>query len=256
MTNEPIRAVIAEDEPLAREALAELVSKAEGFSLVATFGDGRTALQGIDALRPDVVFLDIRMPELSGLQVVERMRCNPLVVFTTAFDQHAVAAFELGAVDYVLKPYDLERFGKAAIRIRGIVGGRGRDRESAKSPDLAERLRALLDRDSPVQRIFVRDGERIVPLETEAITHVAADGDYCTVHVGDRAFMIGAAIGTMEKLLEGLRFLRIHRAHLINLGMIHGMVPYDERRLEVRLVGGTRIIASRAGTKRLRELVL
>ncbi len=251
MSTASIHVVVAEDEPLAREALVELVRQAEGLALVGVFADGATALEGIDALEPDVAFLDIRMPAMSGLQVVERMRCHPLVVFTTAYEQHAISAFELGAIDYILKPFDAARFARAHQRIRGmLVDDRGRD------PSLPQRLRAALHPSGPPSRIFVRAGPKIIPVEVEAIVRVVADGDYCNVHVDGGPYMVGTTLGTLERILGEDRFIRVHRAHLVNVAKIASIVPYDERRLEVRLEGGVRVVASRAGSKRLRDLAL
>jgi two-component system LytT family response regulator len=241
--------VIADDEELAREKLRTLAEDLPDVRVVGEAEDGPTALRLIDELRPDVVLLDLSMPGMSGLEVAKRMRHRPAVVFTTAFDQYAVAAFELQAVDYLLKPFDEGRF-KAAI---------DRARERAATPsDLTdgERLRHALYDSGYLSRIFVRDRNRILVVPTSEIERLEARGDYVALYAGPKRHLVQVAIADMERMLDPGRFVRVHRSHIVNLDYVVAFTTDPKGTLEVELRGGTRLIVSRARAQALRNLVL
>jgi two-component system LytT family response regulator len=173
----PIRAIVIEDEPLARRRLRELAADVPWLSCVGEAGDGAAAVRAIDELRPDLVFLDIRMPELSGLEVLERTEHEPAVIFTTAFDQYAVAAFELGALDYLLKPFGRERFLAAVERARRTLGAPRVDDTDSDTSTLARARAALGASAGPAERIFIRDRGRIVPIPVREIERLEAEDD-------------------------------------------------------------------------------
>lgn len=241
--------VIADDEELAREKLRTLALELPDVRVVGEAEDGPTALRLIDELRPDVVLLDLTMPGMSGLEVAKRMRHRPAIVFTTAFDQYAVAAFELQAVDYLLKPFDDGRF-KAAI---------DRARERSNSPaDLTdgERLRHALYDSGHLSRVFVRDRNRILVVPTSEIERLEARGDYVALHTGPKRHLVQVTIADMERMLDPGRFVRVHRSHIVNLDYVVAFTTDPKGTLAVELRGGTRLSVSRARAQALRNLVL
>ena len=245
----PVTAVIADDEPLARRTLRGFLARVEWLRVLGEAEDGESAVRMVDELRPDLLFLDVQMPEASGMEVLQRRRHIPAVGFTTAYDEYAVAAFELGAVDYLRKPFGRERLFAALERVRGVVGTR------QESPSAAERARWVLGADGPLRRLFVRDRGRILPLRAEEIERLEGEDDYVAVHAGGHRYLVYITLGEFEARLDPERFLRVHRSHIVNLDFVRALVPYDATRLMVEMRDGTSLVASRAGTRVLRGLV-
>lgn len=241
----PIRAVIVEDEPEARLALQTWLEDEDGIEVVGEAADGRTAVTLIDRLRPDLVFLDVQLPEMTGLRVLETVRHAPEVVFTTAWDHYALAAFELGALDYLVKPFGRERFLKALQRVRLRLGAT--DETSA-----SERARTAFA-SGHLTRLFARRGERIVPILAHDIRRIAAQGDYAEVHTPAGAFLLHVSLKELAGRLDPERFVQVHRSHIVNLDAIDHLKAYDERRLVIVLKEGGEIVASRAASERLRH---
>lgn len=244
----PLRCVIAEDEPLAREHLRALVCANEALLLVGEAADGDTALTLVNALRPDVLFLDVRMPGRDGLSVLTDAIHRPHVVFTTAHDTHAVQAFELGAVDYLLKPFGTTRFTMAVSRLRERVA------LTADTEPLA-RLREVQERaDRPLDRVFVRVGQRLLPVRLQEVSRLDADGDYVALVIDGRRHLLGMTLSALLPRLDAARFVRVHRSHVVNLDFVAAIRPYDAGRYEVEMRDGARIVASRSGTQVLRRI--
>jgi len=239
-------AVIVEDEPLARKTLRDLTADVTWLDVIGEAADGLAAVELINNLKPDLVFLDIHMPELSGLDVLKRLLHEPAVVFTTAYDQHAIAAFELAAVDYLLKPFGRQRFDQALVRARDVLERR------QEKPALAS-VRETLG-SSALERLLIRDGGRIMPVVVREIERLEADGDYVSVRVRGKTHLVSLPLGSFEQRLDPLRFVRVHRSHLVNMDFVDAIEPYDNAQLLVRMKDGTKIIASRSASKRLREL--
>jgi two-component system LytT family response regulator len=257
-----LRAVIADDEPLARQRLRELLAEVPWVACVGEAETGPRAVAMIDALEPDLVFLDIEMPELDGLAVLERIAHDPVAIFTTAHDRYAVAAFELEALDYLLKPFGRDRLHAALERARRAVEGKGEERGPRPSPDapepasLRERVRAALGADGVLTRFFVRDRGRIVPVSVAEIERLEAADDYVTVCTRGRRYLVYLTLNDFERRLDPDRFVRIHRAHIVNLDFVKELVPFDGSRMQVELRDGTKILASRARSKELRSRTL
>ena len=241
-----VRALIAEDEAPARENLKEYLAEVPWLTVVGEAQDGAEALAAIDALRPDLLFLDVRLPELSGLEVARRMRHPCEIVFTTAYDRFAIAAFELGALDYLMKPFGRERFAATLARVRERLG-----RASVSD---GERARAALE-PGPLRRLFVRQGERIVPIPTGSIVRVQAAGDYAEVHAAAGTFLLHLSLTDLVERLDPGRFEQVHRSHIVNLDEVREMRPFDERRLVLILRNGEEVVASRAASEGLRRRV-
>ena len=244
-----VRALVVEDEPHARRSLREYSEGVEWLTLVGEAGDGAEAVRLIDRLEPDLVFLDVHLPELSGLQVIERIRHRPEIVFTTAYDRFALAAFEVGALDYLVKPFGRQRFQTMLERVRRRLASLLANIEVPS----AERARDALG--SPLRRLFARAGERIVPIDVQTIQHVQAQGDYVEVHSDAGRHLLHMSLAELASRLDPETFCQVHRSHLVSLAAVEHIRPFDSRRLLIRLRNGTEILASRSASELLRRLV-
>jgi two-component system LytT family response regulator len=242
---------IAEDEPLARETLREAVLERTELALVGEAADGAQALARINALAPDVVFMDIQMPELTGLEVLKGLTCAPQIVFTTAYDQYAVVAFELNAVDYLLKPFTRERFDAAVERLLAAPGQSGQAQALSQALGQAgQRAPQLLD------RILVRDQGRIFPLAAAEIEYLKADSKYTAINARGRTFLVRIGISELEARLDPGRFIRIHRSALVNLDFVESMKADDQSQLQLLMRDGACLVANREASKMLREMAI
>jgi two-component system LytT family response regulator len=237
-------ALLVEDEPEALLNLRDYLREVDWIEVVGEARDGSEAIAALDRLRPDLLFLDVQLPELDGLEVLRRSTHAPHVVFTTAFDQHAVAAFELGALDYLVKPFGRERFLRTLARARERLA-------PSDLPPAAERARRALS--PPLEWLFARQADRIVPIAAADVRRVEACGDYARVIAAQGAYLLHVSLRELEAHLDPGRFVRLHRSHLVRLDAIRHLASYDERRLVATLVDGTRIVASRAASERLRR---
>ena len=238
-----VRAVIAEDEELARASLRRLVSEVEWVELVGEVADGNAAVETIDRVRPDLVFLDVMLPELTGLEVLQQIQHQPMVVFTTAYERFAVTAFELEALDYLVKPFGSRRFHETMERVRRrIQGAGGRAQGAGELPP------------GPLERLFARVGSRIVPVPVREVSHFQAEGDYVRAFANGASHLLYVTLSQLEERLQ-LPFLRIHRSHMINVDSVQRVERHDERRYVVFLKDGSRIVASRSGTVALKRMM-
>lgn len=239
-------AVVVDDDPLARERLRDLAAEVRLVDVVGEASDGVSAVEVIERLKPDVVFMDIQMPGQSGLDVARRLTHAPAIVFTTAYDQYAVAAFELSAVDYLLKPFGAERFREAVLRALAT-------RERDSRGEVVRRMESTADPTERLTRLFLRERDTILPVPVERIIRIEADGDYVTVHTGERSLLVRLRLRDLEGRL-GERFLRVHRSHLVNLDHVRRFENQDDARLVVVMSDGARVFASRARSRELRRL--
>jgi two-component system LytT family response regulator len=234
MNDTRVRVLIVDDEPLARRGVRLHLEKAGGFEIVGEAANGRDAIECIRTLRPDAVFLDVQMPGIDGFGVVDAIGVGqmPVTVFVTAYDAHALRAFEAHAIDYVLKPIDPARFADAAQRVRTIVA-------SGSVP----------------QRLVLRDGARVIVVEPSEIDWIQADGDYVRVYIGGRGYLVRHTIGRMEERLDASRFQRIHRSTIVNVARVREVTPDGDRRYRVLLRDGTSLTMSRGFRERLAALL-
>lgn len=245
-----IRTLIVEDEPLARRTLRDFASEDSALEIVDEAVNGRQAVRMIDELQPDLILLDIQLPELSGLEVLNRVEHESAVVFTTAYDSYAVSAFELGALDYLLKPFGRERFHIAVQRAIERLGD-----VSGLAP-LRERARAALGGERTLTRLFIRHAGKVVPVRIEDVTRLQADGDYVRVVTGGRSYLVELTMSEFEHRLNPAQFLRVHRSHVVNADQILSIEPYGARRFLLKMRDGSEVLASRSGSERIRELIL
>ncbi len=240
-----VTALIADDEPLARAGLRDLLSSFDWVEVVGEAANGPAAVEAINRLQPELVFLDIQMPGMLGTDVLRHVTHQPFVLFTTAFAQHAVTAFELGALDYLLKPFGAPRLATAMARVRTALG------EPTAVPAL-DRLAEALSR-TPMSRLFVRIGAALTPVSVGSVAWFEADGDYVVAHVGPTRHLLHVALNRLEERLDPARFKRIHRTHVVNLDMVRAF-RRSEGRLVAELLDGTRLPVSRAKAQELRAL--
>jgi two-component system LytT family response regulator len=242
-----ITVLIADDEPVARGGLRDLLAEAEWVRVVGEAASGPAAVEAIDRLKPDVVFLDIQMPGFLGTEVPRRVVHHPLVVFTTAFAQHAVTAFELGALDYLLKPFGRERLLAALERVKLAAG------ESSSAAPAFERLREAFGR-GPMSRLFVRVGGAILPVAVATVSWFEARGDYVAAHAGAGRHLLHVSLNRLETRLDPERFVRVHRAHIVNLDHVTAFRRMGKGRLVAELKDGVRLPVSRTRSRELRNL--
>jgi two-component system LytT family response regulator len=240
--------LIADDEPLARRTLRQHLLDLGWAGPIHEAHDGETAIAVANDQRPDLVFLDIVMPGATGLEVLKELAYEPKVIFTTAYDQYAVTAFELGALDYLLKPFGRDRLERMVRRAQAAL--------NTSAVPLLSRARESLEQTRTLSRIFVRDGNRIIPIPLANLEHVQGADDYVTIRTSTKEYLVSLRLSDLEGHLRGANFLRIHRSHLINLEYIASIEPYDAAHVQVVMKSGARIVASRTGSKRLRGLAL
>jgi len=240
---------IAEDEPLARDVLRDAIYAHERLRLVGEAQDGASALAQIERIRPDVVFMDIQMPEMTGLEVLRRLAFTPAIVFTTAYDQYAVTAFELNAVDYLLKPFTRARFDAAVARLLEAPG-QPRDVLDGALVQAAQRAPGR------IERILVRDRGRIFPLATNEIAYLKADAKYTAIAARGQTFLVRIGISELEVQLDPGRFIRIHRSTLVNLDFVESMRADDQSQLLITMRDGVVLTANREASKILREMAI
>jgi two-component system LytT family response regulator len=237
---------VADDEPVARAGLRAMLTAFDWVQVIGEAADGESAVRKIQALRPELVFLDVQMPGLLGTDVLRRLERPPFVIFTTAFSEHAVTAFELGAVDYLLKPFGPSRLAGAIERVRTALG------EPAPA-DTFERLSGALA-GGPISRLFVRVGGTLVPLPVERVSWFEASGDYVTAHAAHAKHLLHLSLSRLEARLDPRRFVRVHRTHIVNLDQVRAFRRDARGNLEAELLDGARVPVSRAKAQEIRSL--
>jgi two-component system LytT family response regulator len=243
MTNE-VRVVIADDEPLARRALREHLDSVDWIGEVHEAGDGLSAIRTVDAVKPDLLFLDIRMPGASGIAVAEQIQCRPYIIFTTAFDRYAVTAFEIGALDYLLKPFGRERVLAVLARARVAM--------EHGIPPVAARASRVLSASKPLSRVFVKERGRMIAIALEKVERFEACDDYVAICIEGRRHLLHARLHDLYARIDQTRFLRVHRSHVVNIDYVAALEPRDGSRLTIVLASGARVPASRSGSTLMR----
>jgi len=245
----PLRVVIVDDEELARAVLRECLSAHPGVTVVGECANGFEAVKAVAELAPDVLFLDIQMPKLNGFEVLELLPDPPAVVFVTAYDAYAIRAFDVHAVDYLMKPISADRLALALTRASARVG----------QPDRRDHLQELLaesrQRDAPVERILVRDGTRVHVVPVDKLDYVEAQDDYVCLHAEGRRYLKEQTMADLEALLDQKRFVRIHRSYILNIERIARVELYAKDSRIAILQNGTKLPVSRSGYARLSDLL-
>jgi two-component system LytT family response regulator len=254
-----LRVLIVDDEPLARQRLVDLLRHEERVDIVGMADNGPSAIQAIHSLRPDLVFLDVQMPGKTGLEVVREIGpgAMPPVIFVTAYDQYALQAFDVSAIDYLVKPFDDERFEQAFRRARRMI-------ELEEIGDLRERLMSLLDgrpsesvstKTPYLERIPVEMPGKVRVVPVADIQYFTASGPYVELHTAERTHLIRASIQTLEEQLDPATFLRIHRSIIVRLDLIDTFIRGAGGDYEVVLKTGARLKVSRSRREELERRI-
>jgi two-component system LytT family response regulator len=251
-----IRTLIVDDEPLARERLRTLLQQESDVQVVGECADGRQALSAISADAPDLVFLDIQMPALDGFGVLQSLEDRPLpaVIFVTAYDQYALRAFDVHALDYLLKPFTAKRFQKALERARAELE-RGENGKTGFEQRLINLLEDLNGEKRHPKRLVVKSSGRVYFLKIDEIDWIEAEGNYVRLHVGTNSHLLRETMKGMEAALDPDRFIRIHRSTIVNTERIRELQPLFHGEYAVILTDGTRLVASRGPENRLRRML-
>ncbi len=235
MTSRILSVIIADDEPLARQALRRFVSADADVVIVAEADDVPTLQELLRTQRADVLFLDITMPGGSGLDAIPFVPASMAVVFTTAHAEHAATAFEIDAVDYLVKPFGSDRVREALARVRRL------------------RAASTADTNPPLSVLLVRLGTRIQPVAVSAIWRLEGSDDFVRVVTAEKSWLHGITLSNLASQLDASVFMRVHRSHVVNLTHVVRAMPSDERRLAAEFPDGSRVICSRAGSVALRK---
>jgi two-component system LytT family response regulator len=249
-----ISALVVDDERLARRKLRNLIAQVEWLAYAGEAVDGENAMAEIKRLQPDLLFLDIEMPGLSGIQVLERLQeaeSAPVVIFTTAYDRYAVTAFELGAVDYLLKPFGAVRFLKSLDRARPLIDAQQGSVSVKRASDAIRRTSGKL----PLERIFVRARGSIMPICLSSIHHIEAQVDYVMLYVQEHGYLVNLRMNQLETELPNPPFLRVHRSHIVNLDYVERIDTIENSRLEVRMTDGAVVPVSRMRAQNIRSML-
>ena len=242
-----LRAIVVDDEELARHALREMLAAHPEIEVVAECANGFEAVKTVSEMAPDLLFLDIQMPKLDGFEVLELLQPGPAVIFVTAYDQYAMRAFEVHAVDYLLKPVSAARLAAAIGQAQGRAG--------KALPPATELSAAARPPSEYVERIAVRDGTRVHIIPIAQLDYVEAQDDYVALHSGGKQFLKQQTISSLESGLDPARFVRIHRSYLVNLERVVKIEPYTKDSRVVVLADGAQLPVSRAGYARLQTLL-
>jgi two-component system, LytTR family, response regulator len=243
-----IRAVIVDDEELARQVIREMLKPHTEIEVVAECANGFDAVRSVSELKPDLIFLDIQMPKLDGFEVLELIGNDFAVIFATAYDEHALRAFEVHAVDYLLKPFRAERFNEALLR--------GKERIGKTMPAAPEELAAAARGSGQyVERIVVKDGTRVQIIPVAKLDYAEAQDDYIALASQGKKYLKQQTISSLQASLDPKSFLRIHRSYLANLERVTRLEPYGKDTHVVILSDGAKLPVSRAGYARLKEFL-
>jgi two-component system, LytTR family, response regulator len=249
-----LRTLIVDDEPLARDGVRMHLEDQHDIEVIGECADGEEALAMIRATEPDLVFLDVQMPGLDGFGVLEALRDGrmPEIVFVTAYDQFALQAFESYALDYLLKPYDADRFQRSLDRVRTHLRGRRRIEADARLLCMLDEMRS---RPQYLERIVVRSGGRILILRIDDIDWIEAAANYVKLHVGGRTYLLRETMTRMEQQLDPERFVRIHRSTIVRVDRIRMLEPLFQGDYLVILEDGSRLPSSRGYRDNLQTLM-
>lgn len=248
----PIRVLLVDDEPLAREMIREMLKDDSEVSIVGECVNGREAIEAIQEHNPDLIFLDVQMPEIGGFDVLEALKFLPMphVIFVTAYDQYAVRAFEVHALDYLLKPFDRERFESAWQRAKLHI-------LTTRNGEMDQRILAILEelKAGPkyLERLVIKSGGRVFFLDTDDIDWIEAEGNYVSVHTGKKSHLLRETISSLEAQLDPKKFLRIHRSSIVKIDRIKELQPWFHGEYRVILMDGTQLTLSRNYRENLQE---
>ncbi len=241
-----LKVVIVDDEDLARAIIREHLASHPDVEIVAECSNGFEAVKAVSECRPDLIFLDIQMPKLNGFEVLELIEPGPSVIFVTAYDQYALRAFQVHAVDYLLKPVSAERLAEALERVKAA--------QAEKLP-VEELVRDVRSHNKPLERILIRDGSKVYVIPAEKIDYLEAQDDYVCIKSGGKEHLKQETLANLEGLLDQGRFIRIHRSYILNIERLARLELYAKDSRIAILQDGTRLPVSRSGYARLKPML-
>jgi two-component system, LytTR family, response regulator len=249
-----IRTLIVDDESLARERIRDMLASAAQIEIIAECANGREAIEAIQTLSPDLVFLDVEMPGIDGFGVLEALSPAqiPTIIFVTAYDQYAVRAFEVYALDYLLKPFDQERFEKALDRAKSQLS-------SERSEDLSQRILNALEeiktRPVHLERLVIKMNGHVFFIKAEEIDWLEAEGNYVRLHAGKESYLLRDTISALESQLDPKKFIRVHRSAIVNIDRITELQPWFHGEYRIILREGVQLTLSRTYREKLHDLL-
>ncbi|MBO9699356.1 MAG: LytTR family transcriptional regulator DNA-binding domain-containing protein [Sporocytophaga sp.] len=241
------KVIITDDEPLARSLIRSYLKDDPDVEIIAECGDGFSALKSVQELHPDLLFLDVQMPKLTGFEMLELMENPPLIIFSTAYDEYALKAFEMNAADYLLKPYSRERFEQAVKKAKARL----KHNESVNDPSGINN--SLKQREGTLERIAVKTGNKINVLQVEDIFYLEAQDDYVMIYCSAGKFLKQQRMKYFEDALDPEMFMRVHRSYIVNLNEITQIEPYEKDSHLIVLRNGAKIPVSRSNYSELKK---
>jgi two-component system LytT family response regulator len=245
-----MRTLIVDDEAPARERLKRLLAGIEGIEIAGEAADGTAAVSMIERERPDLVLLDIQMPGLDGFEVIEALEDPPPIVFVTAYDEYAIRAFEVSALDYLLKPFSRARLEQAVYRAQEATSG-----EQASGSRMRSLLETLAAQERYLTRLAVRDRDRIRVLEAAEVDWIGVDAEQVLVHVGQETYPIRRTLAELEARLDPATFFRAHRSAIVNLSRVQEVIPWFKGSHKLRLASGAEVDLSRVQARALHKIL-
>jgi two-component system LytT family response regulator len=245
---ETIRAIIVDDEELARSIIREYLADHLEIEVVAECSNGFEAVKAVTELKPDLLFLDVQMPKLNGFEVLELVESDLVVVFITAYEQYAVKAFEVHAVDYLLKPFSRERFDEALARAKEKL-------EQQEYPSQQEIISSVRPKGETIERVLVRDGSRVFVIPAEKIDYIEAQDDYIAIKSEGKSHLKKQRLSDLQALLDPKRFVRVHRSYILNIDRLARLELYAKDSRMAILKDGTQLQVSRSGYDKLKEML-
>ena len=245
---EKLRTIIVEDEELARNLLKSFLKAAENVEIIAECENGFEGVKMINELKPDLVFLDIQMPKITGFEMLELLEHKPQIIFATAYDQYALKAFEYNAADYLLKPYSKERLLEAVEKVAERIKSEGKD------SDVAEKV-SNYPRDEYLDRIVVKDRHKIHVIPVDQIRYIDSMDDYVMIYTSEGRYMKQKTMKYFESALDPKEFVRIHRSHIVKVDQINEIQQYEKESYIVILHDKTKLKVSKTGYKNLKDVL-
>lgn len=253
-----LRTVIIEDEAPARDLVKAYIKSNENIELVGECQDGFSGVKKIMETKPDLIFLDIQMPKLTGFEMIELLDHVPEIIFTTAYDQYAIKAFELSAVDYLMKPFSRSRFNEAVEKVLTRLQAKAttesaESTEKSKNTNIETFTNLKKEEVEQIERIFVKTGTKIDVVPVETIVKIEAQDDYVEIHTADRKYLKNDTMNYLERVLPPNTFSRVHRSHIINLNHIEKIEKYGKESYIVKLKDGSTVNVSKSRIKELKK---
>jgi two-component system, LytTR family, response regulator len=243
-----IKAIIIDDEQPAREIIKHYLGVHDNITVIGEFSDGFAGIKGINELKPDLVFLDIQMPKLTGFEMLELLEATPYIIFTTAYDQYAIKAFEMNAVDYLLKPYSQERFNQALVKANERMA-------KAEKSTIKKLTEHLAENQETLDRVVVKTGNKIKVIPEETILYIESQDDYVMIYTSEGKYLKQQTMKYFEQHLDTRHFIRIHRSYIANIDTIKQLELYEKNSYLAVLSNGAKLKVSDSGYKLLKSMM-